>query len=84
MANTKKKLRRVVLGVGYPWYSATEGKGYGFTNLQMTETPVPQSILLRQGKEKLIEFDPQGTGNWNKVRLVLEILPIRSSNAKDK
>ena len=69
-----KEPKRIVLGVGYPWYSTTPTKGNGFTKLQMTKTPVPQSILLRQGKEELVEFDPQGTGNYNKVRLVLEVL----------
>ena len=70
----KKARRRVVLGVGHPWYSATPTKGSAHTCLQMTKTPVPQSILFRQGKEELVEFDPQGTGNWNKVRLVMEVL----------
>lgn len=70
----KKKPKRIILGVGHPWYSRTETKGNGYTKLQMTKTPVPQSILLRQGTEELVEFDPQGTGNWNKCRLVLEVL----------
>lgn len=66
--------KRIILGIGYPWYSTTQTKGHGYTKLQLTKTPVPQSILLRQGKEELVEFDPQGTGNWNKVRLVMEVL----------
>lgn len=74
MGTDMKKVKRIVLGVGHPWYSSTPTKGHAYTNLQMTKTPVPQSILLRQGKEELVEFDPQGTGNWNKVRLVMEVL----------
>lgn len=70
----RKKPKRIVLGTGYPWYSTTETKGCGYTKLQMTKTPVPESILLRQGKEELVNFEIQGTGNWNKVRLVLEVL----------
>lgn len=69
-----KKVKRVVLGVGHPWYSRTETKGHGFTKLQLTKTPVPESILLRQGKEELVDFETGGTGNYNKVRVVLEIL----------
>jgi hypothetical protein len=67
-----KKPKRIVLGIGHPWYS--EWIDGGFTVLQMTVTPVPQSILARQGKEKLVEFKTEGTGNYNKCRLVLEIL----------
>ena len=74
MTTKRKKPKRIVLGVGHPWYSTTETKGYGYTKLQLTKTPVPQSILLRRGQEELVEFDPQDTGNWNKVRLVLEVL----------
>lgn len=74
MSETTKVKKRIVLGVGHPWYSRTETKGNAYTKLQMTKTPVPFSILERQGKEELVEFDPQGTGNWNKVRLVLEVL----------
>lgn len=70
----KKKVKRIVLGTGHPWYSRTETKGPGFTILQLTQTPVPHSILLRQGKEELVNFDIQETGNWNKVRLVMEVL----------
>lgn len=68
-----KKPKRVVLAVGYPWYWGMENQSIKYTNLQMTKIPVSKSILFR-GKEKLLEFDPQGTGNWNKCRLVLEIL----------
>lgn len=74
MATKRKKVKRVVLGVGHPWYSRSIGAGYGFTILQLTKTPVPQSILARGGREELVEFDIKGTGNYNKVRLVLEIL----------
>ena len=70
----KKRVRRIVLGIGHPWYSRTETKGPGYTNLQMTKTPVPYAILARKGQEELVEFDPQGTGNYNKCRLVLEVL----------
>lgn len=74
MKKKAKKVKRVILGVGYPWYSTTATKGTGYTVLQMTETQVPQSILFRTGKEELVEFDVRGTGNYNKCRLVLEVL----------
>lgn len=66
-----KKPKRIVLGAGHPWYSGRiDG---GFSTVQLTRKPVPQSILLRGGEE-LVPLKHGGTGNWNKVRLVLEVL----------
>lgn len=41
--------------------------------IQLTETPVAGSILLRGG-ETTVPFKFDDVGNWNRARLVLEIL----------
>ena len=66
-----KKPRRIVLGIGHPWYFSSTGCLYDC--IKLTEKPVAQSILLRGG-EKTVPLIGGDTGNWNKVRLVLEIL----------
>lgn len=65
MKRKSRKPRRIVLGVGHPWYSATKGNGY--TILQLTKTPV-------HAEEELVEFNPKNISIWNKVRLVLEVI----------
>ena len=73
-ASSKKTLRRVVLGEGYPSFSSPLVPGAPtFSTVQLFQEKVHPSILFRGG-EHLVSIDPQGTGNWNKVRLVLEIL----------
>ena len=66
----RKKVKRIVLGVGYPWYFSRRAT---YDCVRLTVLPVAQSILLRGG-EKTVPLKIGGTGNWNKVRLVLEIL----------
>lgn len=66
-----KKVRRIVLGVGHPWYSNWKANGY--TQLQLTKDRVQEFILFRGG-EPLVPFKIKNTGNYNKVRLVLEVL----------
>ena len=74
MRNKPKKVRRVVLGVGHPWFSAEKcGGGYSYNGVRLTEKPVAASILMRGG-EKLVDFKFSDVGNWNKVRLVLEVI----------
>lgn len=63
----KRKVRRVVLGVGHPWFS-----GNGFTNVALTVTPVASSILLRTFEWKNLKID--NLGNWSKIRLVAEVI----------
>ena len=69
MAKRAAKPKRVVLGEGHPWFS---GKS-GYTNVQLTKEPVASSILMRGG-EQLVELRFKNIGNWNRVRLVLEVL----------
>ena len=66
-----KKIKRVVLGTGHPWYSSSKGGIYD--RVELTTKPVAESILLRGGEET-VPLELGDTGNWNKVRLVLEIL----------
>jgi hypothetical protein len=69
---TKKKAKRkIILAVGHPWYSGWRDGGY--TSLQLTRKPVASSLLLRGGEE-LCPLKHGDTGNYNKVRLVMEIL----------
>lgn len=63
----KRKVRRVVLGVGHPWFS-----GNGFTNVALTKTPAAVSILLRTFEWKSLDIN--NLGNWNKIRLVAEVI----------
>ena len=72
--DTKRKPKRVVLGVGYPWYSRKAPQGHGYTLLELTKTQVPESILFRTGREERVQFKIGETGNYNKVRLIMEIL----------
>ena len=65
-AKPKKKPRRVVLGVGHPWFYFSPGR------IGLTESRVDDSILLRSFDWK--EIDTHGLGNWNKIRLVAEVL----------
>ena len=63
LAKRKKKVRRIVLAVGHPWfYTAWAGT---FDRVAITKERNGHAIRLRV---------PAGIGNWNKVRLVLEIV----------
>ena len=60
---TKKKPRRIVLAVGHPWfYTAYAGT---FDKIGMT--------LSRHGHAMRLRV-PANIGNWNRARLVIEIL----------
>lgn len=72
MKTNRKKPRRVVIGVGHPWYSRSPGSK-DYDRIQLTVLPVAPSILLRGG-EKTVVLSPKNTGNWNKVRLIMEVL----------
>lgn len=67
-----KKPKRVVLATGYPWFFDANGD-HVYNAIKLTASPVANSILLRGG-EKLVPIPSKGFGNWNKVRLVLEVL----------
>lgn len=69
-AKPKKKPRRVVLGIGHPWFTAIDDGMYA--RVALTRVPVSNSILLREFQWVPIKF--REVGNWNKVRLVLEVL----------
>ena len=68
-----KKVRRVVLGTGHPWFHSSGSAGNSYDSVQLTAEKVANSILLRGG-EKTVSFQFSDVGNWNKVRLVLEVL----------
>jgi hypothetical protein len=70
------KPKRVVLGEGHPWFSEFDRTGY--TAIQLTVDPVAASILLRGG-EKNVNLKTGGLGNWNRIRLVAEILPPKKA-----
>jgi len=58
------KVRRVVLGVGYPWYFRSIG-ALQTDSVRLASRP---GLGMSSVPIKLMG------GNWNKVRLVLEIL----------
>ena len=60
----RKKVRRVVLGVGHPWFFS-KAQGVMFDAVYLTE---------HAGTGDSVAFKFRNVGNWNKVRLVLEIL----------
>lgn len=60
--NRKKKVRRVVLGVGAPWF-------FDGNNLHVMKLYNEPGVFH---DPKWI--NPKGLGNWNKIRLVAEVL----------
>lgn len=70
---SKKKPKRVVLGVGYPWFFGPVAKNGGYGAMRLLTKEVPTSLLLR-GKQEMVGIDPKGTGAWAKIRLVAEVL----------
>jgi hypothetical protein len=60
----KAKPRRVVLGVGHPWFSGSENVQYAKVGLTVGAQAVWRWIPLRF----------KNLGNWNKIRLVAEVL----------
>ena len=64
----KKKPRRVVLGVGHPWF---------FAGVTIAGRDQAIGMYLMPGHHvfsDLKAIDPKGLGNWNKIRLVAEVL----------
>ena len=70
---TKKKPKRVVLGMGHPWFIATDGGRVVYDGVYLTTKPVHPSILLRTPVPH-VDLKIGRVGNWNKCRLVLEVL----------
>jgi len=64
-----KKVRRVVLGIGHPWF---------FAKLAASGVePKGCAMFLTSGHNVFTRcptIDPKGLGNWNKIRLVAEVL----------
>lgn len=57
--------RRVVLGEGHPWFFfQVNGKALTAVGLT-TEHQVPEWVKI----------DTRGLGNWNRIRLIAELLP---------
>lgn len=61
-----KKPRRVVLGVGHPWFFAKLASGVDARAMFLTRE--------HQVFTDCPMIDPKGLGNWNKIRLVAEVL----------
>ena len=65
----KRKPRRVVLGVGHPWFFV-EPSGEGMKGQFC-------AMFLTRAHQVFTDcpvIDPDGLGNWNKIRLVAEVL----------
>lgn len=64
-----KKVKRVVLGVGHPWFDRFGERYPHCTAIGLTPRRVPV------GASEIVPLKGSGRyGNWNKVRLVLEVL----------
>ncbi len=74
MKKPKNKVKRIVLGVGHPWYSREikGSEGWSYDHVSLTPEPIVSSLVVSVWKT--VPLNTGGTGNWNKVRLVLEIL----------
>lgn len=59
--------RRVVLGEGHPWYTNHHNLRPGMTEIALTGGTTVTA-------EDFVSLSYDGTGNWNRVRLVLEVL----------
>lgn len=68
MKKKPKKVRRVVLGVGHPWFwkSKITDSGWGSVSLWTSEPPYGSSERKRLKIGSL--------GGYNKIRLVAEVL----------
>lgn len=67
-AKPKRKPRRVVLGVGHPWFYAPTLVGGQDQRIAMFLTPGHRVFT------DLEAIDPKDLGNWNRIRLVAEVL----------
>lgn len=76
MKARKKIKKRFVMGEGYPWYFMAKGGNRGlYDALTLYKEPLNDSILLRRDKqENRIPLFWSDTGNWNKVRIICEVI----------
>lgn len=64
--NSRRKLKRIVLGVGHPWFEKVDGPGVvGYQKISLMEGDGRgDALTLKIGK----------LGGYNKIRLVAEVL----------
>lgn len=60
------KIRRIVLGVGHPWFNVGYKGRVAYDTVTLTRE--------RNGMGETVPFKFSDVGGWNKVRLVLEVL----------
>jgi hypothetical protein len=69
MPTRRKAKRRIIMGEGHPFYftgpDGDTGRSPFGTAVCLTKRRIPSS---------LVELKWGNTGNWNKVRLVLEVI----------
>ena len=65
MKARKKKPRLIVLGIGYTWYSKRRPEDSFGTCVQLHKKP---------NVDDLVKLEWGNTGNWNRVRLLIEVL----------
>lgn len=63
MNKPQKKIRRIVLGVGHPWFFSSYCGEMGSVGLTKEFNSGQKNLRL-----------PKNVGNWNKVRLVMEVI----------
>lgn len=57
--------KRIVMGEGHPYYFAKDAKADWGTAVCLTKERIPSELVRLKWGE---------TGNWNRVRLVLEVI----------
>lgn len=60
-----KKVRRIVLGVGHPWFSVGMKRRIAYDTVR---------LFTAHGSAETVPFKFTDVGNWNKCRLVLEVI----------
>lgn len=75
-AAKKRVKKRFVMGEGYPWYFTADKSGRGlYDALTLYTEPLHGYILLRRHEKKnRVPLFHSDTGNWNKVRIICEVL----------
>lgn len=64
MKRKPKKVRRIILGTGYPWFFTQDGKS----------TPYDSMSLYSESRKTAVPLKIKDLGNFNKIRLIAEVI----------
>ena len=69
----KKSKKRVVIGVGYPWYGrAFTDEGRQLESHRLGAIKLYKESLSSPTNPEIVMLDPKGIGNFKKYKLILE------------